>query len=410
MAYSKFGTDREERINYDRMRKYRLQRAKEQMKKAGLGALITWEAWDIRYLTGVYVTIPTRWMESQAVILPTNGDPYVFAGGSGYPDRMRREMPWLKGKIGPGRLPRMKLVNTKEEIKPLVEKVAGLMNEHGVADQPLGLDGCSSQLLVQEAFKDVGIEVVDAKDVMFEARKIKNQDEIECVRIACANAEAAFADIQDAVRPGVTECELVGVGMKRLYSLGADETMEFVCISGELTNPFRIDYTERQLRPGDLVIIDINGNSFQGYKSCYYRTFCCGKPTAEQQEIFEECRAMLYGGMSAVKAGNTTLDICEQWPTDPHYWGPYEQWGEVAGHALGHGLGIALHEKPFISLPVARAKPVKLEEGMIIALETWAGKYGGKDGVRLEEDMLVTKDGYELLTKWPIDKLTECWT
>jgi Xaa-Pro aminopeptidase len=409
MAYSKFGTDREERINYDRMRKYRLERAREQMKKAGLGALITWEAWDVRYLTGVYVTIPTRWMESQAVIMPTNGDPYVFAGGSGYPDRMRREMPWLKGKIGPGRLPRMKLVNTKEEIRPLVEKVAAIMNEHGVADKPLGLDGCSSQLLVQAAFKDVGIEVVDAKDVMFEARKIKNQDEIECVRIACANAEAAFADIKDAIRPGVMECELVGVGMKKLYSLGADETEEFVCISGELTNPFRIDYTERQLRPGDLIIIDINGNSFQGYKSCYYRTFCCGKPTAEQEEIFEECRAMLYAGMSAVKAGNTTLDICEQWPTDPHYWGPYEQWGEVAGHALGHGLGIALHEKPFISLPAARAKPVKLEEGMILALETWAGRYGGKDGVRLEEDILVTRDGYELITKWPIDKLTQCW-
>ena len=158
MAYSKFGTDREERINYDRMRKYRLQRAKEQMQKAGLGALITWEAWDVRYLTGVYVTIPTRWMESQAVILPTNGDPYVFGGGSGYPDRMRREMPWLKGKIGPGRLPRMKLVSTKEEIKPLVEKVAGIMNEHGVADQPLGLD-----FLPQISF---GIAVQDIKHLL----------------------------------------------------------------------------------------------------------------------------------------------------------------------------------------------------------------------------------------------------
>jgi Xaa-Pro aminopeptidase len=410
MAYSKFGTDREERINYDRMRKYRLQRAKEQMKKAGLGALITWEAWDIRYLTGVYVTVPTRWMEMQAVILPTNGDPYVFAGGGGYPHRMRQQMPWLKGKIGPGRLPRMKLAQTKEDVRPLVEKVAGIMNEHGVAKQPLGLDGCSKQMLLQAAFKDVGIEVIDATDIMFEARKIKNIDEIECVRIACANAEAAFADIQDAIRPGVTECELVGVGMKRLYSLGADETMEFVCISGELTNPFRIDYTERQLRPGDLIIIDINGNSFQGYKSCYYRTFCCGKPTAEQQEIFEENRAMLYAAMSKVKAGNTTLDLCEQWPTDPHYWGPYEQWSEVAGHALGHGVGISLHEKPWISLPAARQNPEKLEEGMVIALETWTGKYGGKDGVRLEQEMVVTKDGYDLLTRWPIDKLTECWT
>lgn len=117
---------------------------------------------------------------------------------------------------------------------------------------------------------------------------------------------------------------------------------------------------------------------------------------------------MLYAGMSAVKAGNTTLDICEKWPTDPHYWG-YETWDEVSSLAVGHGVGISLHELPHISLPLARANPVKLEEGMVIALETWTGKKGGKDAVRLEEEMVVTKDGYDLLTKWPIDRLTECW-
>jgi Xaa-Pro aminopeptidase len=409
MAYSRFSTDREERINYDRMRKFRLDRARAEMKKAGLGALLSWEAWDIRYMTGVYVTPPTRWIESQGIVVPVNGDPYVYAGSSGYPSVMRREMPWLKGKIGPEKFPRLKMATRKEDLKSLVDLVARIMNEHGVAKQPLGLDGCSSELLVQAAFKDVGIEVADAKEVMFEARKIKNQDEIECIRIACANAEAAFADIKDAIRPGISECELVGIGMKKLYALGSDETQEFVCLSGELTNPFRTDYTERQVRPGDLVIIDINGNSFQGYKSCYYRTFVCGKPTAEQDDIFEECRAMMYAGMAAVKAGNTTLDICEKWPTDPHYWGPYEHWYQVGGLAMGHGIGISLHEKPWISLPQARANPEKLEEGMVIALETWTGKYGGKDGVRLEEQMVVTKDGYDLLSKWPVDKLTRCW-
>lgn len=407
MAFGKSGTDREERINFDRMRKYRLERAREQMKKEGLGTLITWDAWSIRYLTGVYVTIPTRWAEWQAVILPRNGDPYVYGGGSGYPYRMRQEMPWLKGKIGPQKIPRMKISRTKADVQPLVTLVSKIMDEHGVRNEPLGVEGTTSQLLVHEAFQDAKIKVVDGKHAMYEARKIKNQDEIECTRIACANAEAAFKDIKDAIRPGVTECELVGVGMKTLYTLGADETQEFVCVSGENTNPFRIDFTDRQIRPGDLVIVDINGNSYQGYKSCYYRTFCCGKPTAEQEEIFEECRAMLYAGMSAVKAGNTTLDICEKWPTDPHYWG-YETWDEVSSLAVGHGVGISLHELPHISLPLARANPVKLEEGMVIALETWTGKKGGKDAVRLEEEMVVTKDGYDLLTKWPIDKLTEC--
>jgi Xaa-Pro aminopeptidase len=117
---------------------------------------------------------------------------------------------------------------------------------------------------------------------------------------------------------------------------------------------------------------------------------------------------MLYAAMSAIKAGNTTWDICEKWPSSPSYWG-YDTWEDVAALAVGHGIGISLHELPFFSYPRAKANPMKLEEGMVLALETWAGKRGGKDGVRLEEDVLVTKDGYELLTKFPIDKLIECW-
>lgn len=410
MSFGKFGTDREARIDYERMRKYRLERARQQMKKAGLGALISWDAWDIRYIAGMYVTIPVRWLEGNAVVLPRNGDPHLYGGYCFSPYRMREEMPWLKGKIEPMSLGMTKFARTKEDLQSLVKEVAKIMDEHGVKDEPLGLDGCTSEFLVGEAFKDVGIRTVDAKQTMFEARKIKNKDEIECIRMACSNAEAAFAEIKDAIRPGVTECQLVGIGMKTLYSLGADETQEFVCVSGPLTNPLRIDFTDRQIRPGDLIIIDINGNSFQGYKSCYYRTFSCGKATAEQKEIYEECRAMMYNGIKGVKAGNTTFDIAKGWPNSPSYWG-YERWPDVFPYAVGHGVGISLHERPWgISYPDARAHPEKLEEGMVIALETWTGKKGGKDGVRLEEMVVVTKGGYELLTKWPVDEITECWT
>jgi len=408
MVFGKSGTDREERINYERMREYRLARTKEHMKKYDIGCLISWEPWDMRYIAGAYATIPTRWIENQCVILPRNGDPYVYGMTSFSPYAMRQELPWLKGKIWAGfPLSAGKMANKMSDLDPVVKAVGNIIAEHGIAKETVGLDGCSSELLMQEAFKEKGIKTADAKRPMFEARMIKNQDEIECMRIAAANAEAAFADIADAIRPGVTECELVGIGMNTLYRLGADETQEFVCASGPRTNPLHIDYTDREVRPGELVIVDINGNSYQGYKSCYYRTFCCGKATAEQKEIFEENRAMLYAGMSAVKAGNTTLDICEKWPTDASYWG-YDKWEDVFAYAVGHGLGISLHELPIISYPLSKADPVKLEEGMVIAVETWTGKKGGTNGVRLEEEVVVTKDGYDLLTKWPIDELTEC--
>ncbi|MFH1092393.1 MAG: aminopeptidase P family N-terminal domain-containing protein [Pseudomonadota bacterium] len=215
MSFGKFGTDREQRIDYGRLRGYRLARTREQMKKAGLGALVTWEAWNIRYITSAYVTIPTRWLEGQCVILPRNGDPHVFVSTSFSPYRLREEMPWLKGKIwaNPGRT---KMARSVKDVSQVVDTIAGILAEHGLTNEPFGVDGSQSELLLQEAFGAQGIKITDAKPVMFEARKIKNRDEIECVMTACSNAEAAFADIIEAIKPGVTECELVGISLERL--------------------------------------------------------------------------------------------------------------------------------------------------------------------------------------------------
>jgi Xaa-Pro aminopeptidase len=407
MTYAKYGTDREQRINYERMREYRLARTREQMAKFGLGAIITWDAWNIRYISGAYVTIPTRWMERQCVVLPRNGDPYVYCSPCFNAAAVREAMPWLKGKVWTP-MSHLKFANTPADIEMVTSTVANILAEHGLTNEVLGIDGSSSEFLLGEAFKAKGIKVVDAKQAMHQARKIKNTDEIECIRMACSNAEAAFADIVDAIRPGVTECQLVGVGMKTLYSLGADETQEFACASGPRTNPLWIDYTDREVRPGDLVIVDINGNSWQGYKSCYYRTFSCGRATEEQKALFRECRDMMYAGMSGIKSGNTTYDIAKNWPDSPKYWG-WDNWNDVRPYATGHGLGISLHELPLFAYEGQQTKPVELEEGMVLAIENWTGKKGGKDGVRLEENVVVTKDGYDLLTKFPVQEITECW-
>ena len=407
MSFGSNGTDREERINYARMREYRLARAREQMEKFGIGALVTWEAWNIRYISGAYVTIPTRWIEGQYAVLPRNGEPVVFAFPSFSPYAVRAKMPWLNDKIfAPAG--HVKLARKVEDLDPIVDQIAKVLADHGLTGETLGLDGTQSEIMLQEAFKKRGITTMDAKPAMFQARKIKNQDEVECCRMACSIADAAFTDMRAAIKPGVKECELMGIGMNRLYAEGCDETMEFVVATGPRTNPLWIDFTDRRVQAGDHVIIDINGASFNGYKSCYYRTFVCGKANQQQKDTYEECRAMMYAGMSGIKAGNTTWDICKNWPDSPQYWG-YEDWDEVAGYALGHGLGISLHEFPFLYPATAEKNPVTLEEGMVLAIENWTGKKGGgRDGVRLEENIVVTKDGYELLTNYPVDEIIEC--
>ncbi|MBW1799645.1 MAG: aminopeptidase P family protein [Deltaproteobacteria bacterium] len=317
-------------------------------------------------------------------------------------------MPWLKGKVNPGFGNLKVTARGPQDLKPVVDAVGRILADHGVQDEPLGLDGSTMELFYADAFRKAGINIVHAKSTLDGARIIKTRDEIELMRITCANSEKAFADIMDVIRPGVRECDLVATGIKTLYELGVDHTEDLVCCSGYNTNPFSWSFTDKPLRPGDLIYIDVDGAAYQGYVSCVYRTFCCGRATSEQKELYEEGRSMLYAGMNTVKDGSSTLDIVEQWPDSPAYWG-YKTWAEVGSYAVGHGLGLSLHEPPYIRPALARERPAKLKEGMVFALETWVGKKGGKDGVRLEEDILVTKDGYEVLTRFPIDELIECW-
>ena len=145
---------------------------------------------------------------------------------------------------------------------------------------------------------------------------IKTADEIELMRITCGNSETAFAAIVDAIRPGIRECDLVGIGIKALYQEGADHTEDLVCCSGFNTNPYGWSFTDKPLRPGDLVYIDVDGNSYQGYKSCVYRTFCCGKATNEQKELYQECYEMLYAGSAPSKPARP-ITKCSSWPESP---------------------------------------------------------------------------------------------
>ena len=410
MAFGKHAVDYEQRVNYDRLRKERVEKARKQMEEDGLGAILTFDHANIRYLTSYYVTTPMRVSEMQCAFMTRNGEPYLFGGGT--PSETERRMPWMEGRVKPP-FPPAKMMATDSKhltIGMVVRGITKLMKEHGVEKEPLGIDGTTLQMLYGEAFTKKRINAVHGKPTMDRARMIKTQDEIQLMRITCANTEKAFAAIVDAIKPGVRECDLVGIGIKALYEEGDDHTEDLVCCSGYNTNPYGWSFTDKPIRPGDLIYIDVDGASYNGYMSCVYRTFCCGKATKEQKDLYEECRKMLYDGISAVKAGATNHDVSADWPNSPEYWG-YSDWTEVQPYAVGHGIGLTLHDPPVIS-PVYNQggwEPVELKEGMVIALETYAGHKGGKDGVRLEEDVLVTKNGCEILSRWPIEELMECW-
>lgn len=410
MAFGKYAVDYEQRVDYGRLRKERLQRAKDQINQDGLGAVVTWDEANIRYMTSYYVTTPLRPLEAQFVFCPRNGEPHLIGGGT--PSEVERRMPWMQGRVHPpvGLAKPAAATPDHPVLNKVVEQIAHLMAEYGVEKEPLGIDGTTLSYLYGEAFKRKGIEAVYAKSTMDLARMIKTQDEIELMRITCGNSESAFAAIVEAIRPGIRECDLVAIGIKALYEEGDDHTEDLVCCSGYNTNPYGWSFTDKPIRPGDLIYIDVDGASYQGYKSCVYRTFCCGKATEEQKDLYEACRAMLYDGMSVIKEGAQDYEVLDKWPQSPEYWG-YKDWNDIGPYAIGHGLGLSLHDKPFFNQQQKQAgmPPQTFQEGMCLAIETYTGKKGGKDGVRLEENILVTKEGYERLTRWPIEELMECW-
>lgn len=409
MPYGKMAMDRYVGIDYDRMRRYRLKRTQDQMKKEGIDLLITWDPYSIRYITGGYETVPNRFASAQCVLCPAEGLPYAYIITSFDPYILRKQMPWMQNRVHSA-LGSIRFAKSPAELPKYPPAIRSMMEECGYKeDLCIGLDGSINSMVFIELLAGMGItNVVNATHTMFAARAIKNEDEIACMKLACGAADAAFADIMDAIRPGIRECDLVGIGMKRLYEMGCDETEEFVCASGPRTNPLFIDYTDRALMPGDLICIDINGASYMGYKSCYYRTFCCGRASQAQKDAYKRCHDEMYGAMDRIKAGVHTSEVIKAWPTDSNEFG-YSTWQDCRGFYLGHGLGLSLHESPEMFWNWNIGDNEVLQEGMVMAVETYYGPKGSGFGIRLEEDIVVTKDGYELLTTFPVDQITECW-
>ena len=412
MPYGSIASDRLRNIDYDRMRKYRLSRMQQMMERDGIDAVVSWEPWDIRYIASCYVPMSLRWKAQSFCVLPKGGDPHLFTITTYNADMLKEEMPWLNGCVyaaPEGGKAIYNIYQTDEFMK----SVCGILANYGITSGHIGLDACPDYFLYKEAFDRKGFTVSDCAQTMFDARMIKNEDEIACVRYACYAADAAFAAIQKNIHPGIRECDIQGYGMEALYNLCGDETMDFVVASGPRTNPLHIDFTDRIIRPGDFVVVDINGNSFQGYKSCYYRTFICGEADQEQKEVYEVARKMMYDGIAQIKAGNTTDDVLAVWPHDPQFWG-YDDVKWLGGYGLAHGIGLSLHELPQFGVggPHGMKPPtVTFEKGMCIAIETY---YGDKDhdrnayGARLEECFTVTEDGVEIFTKYPVGQIIEC--
>jgi Xaa-Pro aminopeptidase len=395
------GVDYEERVNFDRLREYRLARAKTSLGSSECGAFLLFDFYNIRYTTQTWIGGALGDKMTRYALLTRDSGPKLWDFGSAARHH-RLHSPWLDPKdCHAGMLGlRGAIAPTAGLMESAVREIKGLLEDAGVADQPVGVDIVEPPFLFE--MQRQGLRVVDAQQLMLDARQIKSSDEIMLLNQAAAMVDGVYQDIVEALKPGIRENEIVALANKRLYEMGSDQVEAINAVSGERCNPHPHNFSDRIIRPGDQAFFDII-HSFNGYRTCYYRTFSVGSATASQRDAYTKAREWMDASISKVMPGVGTDEVAAVWPKATEF--GFEDEMAAFGLQFGHGLGLGLHERPIISRLNSMKEPVELQAGMVFALETYCPASDGFSAARIEEEVVVTPDGPRILTLFPSKEL-----
>ncbi len=396
------GVDWENRVDFGRLRDYRLGRVREQLAASELGAVLLFETSNIRYATSTHIGY---WAfnkgERYALITPT-GPPRIWDFGSAAKAHRLQLPQWydesnsvggntgLQGAIAP-------VVGLQRRA---AEEIRSILKEEGLADAPLGVDVAETTVFLE--LQRAGIEVRDGQQLMMLAREIKSPDEITLLSQACAMVDGVYQDIYEFLKPGVRESDVVALAHARLFEMGSEFVEAINSIAGERCSPHPHVFSDRLIRPGDQAYFDII-HVANGYRTCYYRTFVVGRATQAQRDAFAQSREWMDAAIDLVKPGVGTDQLAAVWPEATEF--GFKDEMDAFGLQFGHGVGVGLHERPIISRLNSFDDPIEIKEGMLFALETYCPASDGRSAARIEEEVVVTADGPTIITLFPCEEL-----
>ena len=393
--------DWEERVNPDRLRAYRLARARAALDVSTLGAVLLFDFNNIRYVTSTHIGEWARDKMTRFSLLTRGGQPHLWDFGSAAKHH-RLHCPWL-----PPENVRGGMIGLRGAVAPeaglftgAAREIAAILRDEGVADMPVGVDIVEPPMLA--ALQAEGILVHDGQQVMLDAREVKSPDEITLLNTACAMVDGAYQLIAEQLKPGIRESQLVANVTKLLFELGAEHVDNINAVSGERCSPHPHVFSDRIIRPGDQAFFDII-QTYVGYKTCYYRTFVVGRASDAQRDAYKRAREWIDASIELMRPGVTTDQVARVWPRADEFGFGSEM--EAFGLQFGHSVGLFLHERPIISRLNSIDHPVELKEGMVIALETYCPAKDGVSAARIEEEVVVTADGPQILTRFPSQEL-----
>ena len=396
--YSQTGADWQYRVDFDRLRKERLVKLQAEMKVEGLGALVLFAGANIRYATASYQGNWKYNINIRYAVVPTEGEPTLFETAGSDLQCAIIDLPWMAGRIRPaitwqwaeGAVPYM--------AGRMADSVMEVLKEHGVQKEKIGIDNLDMPAF--EAFKKLGLNIVNGWPAVSRARVVKTRDEIELLKQASSIGDAAMWKIKyEWLKPGVREREIEAKVHEFMLERGCEIIYDIIVASGGNTSPYRRWATDKLIRQGDLVIVDINAVGPSGYFIDFVRCFKCGGPygvkmTGKEIDLYREVYDSMYAGIEKLRPGNTTADVAKQFPEYDD-----DKYGTVTLQQFAHSIGITLYEGMWMSRAYSMKYPAEIKENMYFAIETFAGHPYLPQTCRLEENVLVSADGPVIFTR-----------
>lgn len=387
-------------IDLRAVRLYRLGRVRAEMAKRGIAALILSDAINIRYATGtrnmqVFTSRnqPSRYLlltESRSILYEFTGAMHL---GEGYEtvDEVRPSATASFVAAGPA---------VADRERDWARDMASTLRELCGTRPVVGVERLNAGVAV--ALADQGLRLVDAQEPVEMARCIKSPEEIKCVRSSLRATEAGVADMRAAIRPGLTEAELWSVLHRSVIAANADYCETRLLNSGARTNPWFQETSSKVIAANELIALDTDVVGCHGYYSDFSRTFHAGPdtPTEHQRTLYRTAHEQVHHNMDVIRPGMTFREYSEL------AWDIPEDYADHRYYLSAHGCGMS-GEYPYLyhraDFPDAGYDGV-IEPGMTLCVESFIGHNAGGEGVKLEQQILVTDTGIELLSDFPFEE------
>ncbi|MFI0849650.1 M24 family metallopeptidase [Mesorhizobium sp. IMUNJ 23232] len=384
--------------NLPAVRKYRLERVRAELKRRDYAGILLYDPVNIRYATDS--TNMQLWVAhnpTRHCFVAADGPVVLFdyfscehlSDHSGVVDKVWPAVSWMY--LYGGEL-------SDQRVKRWAGPVADLVKTHGGGNVRLAVDHLNPEGVAELA--RLGVSVHNGEAVMEEARLIKSPDEILAMRRAIVACEAAMGEMQAALKPGISENELWAELHRGNIARGGEWIETRLLSSGPRTNPWFQECSSRKIEAGDLVAFDTDLIGPYGFCADLSRTWFCGDgaPSHEQSDLHAIAVDQINHNIALIRPGISFRDLVEQSAVPPEDCYP-ARYG-----VLYHGVGLAdeYPTLPHASDWTADTPDGVLEQGMVVCVESYIGRLGGHEGVKIEEQVLVTETGGETLSRYPL--------